>query len=262
MNGPGKRELLDRELTRLNVAVAGLQEVRWKDSGDLNLDNYKLFWSGHTNSAIQGVAIAVRKDITDCVHEWKPLSPRLIYARLRHSRGFFSIFSCYAPTNAADEEEKDIFFDLLSSELARVSRHDVVMVLGDLNATVGDDTQGYDAILGPHCNGLTNDNGYRTLDLAAANALKVSFSWFPHKEIHRITWYSNDRVTRKTIDHVLFSKRWNAVSDCRVFRSAELGCTDHRIVVSTVCIKLKRAHPKPLNTKLADVAKLVERENV
>ena len=63
MNGSGKSELLDRELTRLNVAVTGLQEVRWRDFGDLNLDNYKIFWSEHTTSAIQGVVNAVRKDI-------------------------------------------------------------------------------------------------------------------------------------------------------------------------------------------------------
>ena len=86
-------------------------------------------------------------------------------------------------------------------------------------------------------------------------------TWFPHKEIHRISWYSNDGVTRKTIDHILFSKRWNAVSDCRVFRSGELGCTDHRIVVATVNIKLKRTQPKSTTNRLADVAKLVDPED-
>lgn len=61
MNGPGKRELLDKALIRLDVVVAGLQEVRWKDFGNLNLDNYKMLWSGHTTSATQAVVITVRK---------------------------------------------------------------------------------------------------------------------------------------------------------------------------------------------------------
>ena len=260
LNGHGKCELLDRELRRLNIAIAGLQEVRLKGSGELSLTNYKILWSGH-DSATQGVALAIRKDLVNCLSEWKPIGPRLMQTRFRHTRGYFTIFSCYAPTNAASDVEKDDFFSQLSIEVARTSQHDVVFVLGDLNATIGGNRQGYERVLGPCCSGPTNDNGYRTLDLAVTHDLRLAFSWFPHKDIHRITWYSNDGVTRKTIDHILFSKRWNAVSDCRAFRSAELGCTDHRIVVATVSLKLKRVQPNSTIPRLADVAKLVDHEN-
>ena len=158
LNGPGKSELLDRELSKLNIAIAGLQEVRWQGSGELSLANYKLFWSGH-DFATRGVALAVRKDLVDCLTEWKPLGPRLIQARFRHTRGSFTLFSCYAPTNAATETEKDDFFSQLSSEVASASQHDIVFVLGDLNTTIGGSRQGYERVLGPCCEGPTNDNG-------------------------------------------------------------------------------------------------------
>ena len=244
LNGPGKTDLLNRELKKLNIAVAGLQEVRWTGSGETNLEGYKLLWSGHETMASAGVGIAIRRDLASCISSWRPISPRLIYARLHHSRGCFSVFSCYAPTNVSDQEDKDTFFGMLAEELGRIPQHDIVLVLGDFNATIGDCRNDYQGVLGPFCCGPTNDNGYRTLNLASANQLRAAFSWFKHKEIHRLTWYSNDGVTRKIIDHVLFSSRWHALSDCRVYRSAELGCTDHRLVVATVNVKLKRAQPK------------------
>ena len=44
------------------------------------------------------------KGHTPSIVTWEPLGPRLLYARLQHSQGHISIFTCYAPTEVADEE--------------------------------------------------------------------------------------------------------------------------------------------------------------
>ena len=53
-----------------------------------------------------------------------------------------TIIACYAPTEEAEEEEKDEFYEQLEEEIRTTPRHDVLMVIGDLNARVGEDNTG------------------------------------------------------------------------------------------------------------------------
>ncbi|KAG8190478.1 hypothetical protein JTE90_016716 [Oedothorax gibbosus] len=43
----------------------------------------------------------------------------------------------HAPIEDAEEEQKNEFYEDLNNEIARVPRHDVKLVLGDLNAKIG-----------------------------------------------------------------------------------------------------------------------------
>ncbi len=101
---PGYSNLLSAELTRLGITIAGLQEVRWKGSGEIDCDNYKIMWSGNDHHHTQGVALAIERKFASSITIWKALGPRLMYARLKHSQGFLSIFTCYAPTEVSSEE--------------------------------------------------------------------------------------------------------------------------------------------------------------
>ncbi len=52
--------------------------------------------------------------------------------------------------------------------------------------------------------------------------------------------YSPDGRTRKASDHILISRRWKSfVTNCRVYRGAELGNTDHRLLVAQLKLKLR-----------------------
>ncbi len=53
-----------------------------------------------------------------------------------------TIIACYAPTKEAEEDEKDEFYEQLEEEILTTPRHDVLMVIGDLNARVGEDNTG------------------------------------------------------------------------------------------------------------------------
>ena len=111
-----------------------------------------------------------------------------------------------------------------------------------MNATVGPTRDGVEHIVGPFTSsGNGNDNGARMIELCASHNLKVASTWFQHRQIHTLSWYSNTGITSKTIDHILVSGRWRIMSDCRVFRSAELGSTDHRLVAAKLHLHLKRS---------------------
>ena len=85
---------------------------------------------------------------------------------------------------------------------------DPTIVIGDLNASIGSDRIAHRSIIGPACSGFANDNEPRLLYFCASNDLRIGSSWFPRKRVHRLTWYSNDGVTRKAFDHVIISRRW------------------------------------------------------
>ena len=59
-----------------------------------------------------------------------------------------TIIQCYAPTNEADNVEKTDLYLALQSEIEKVPKHDVTIVMGDLNAKVGNDNTGNERMMG------------------------------------------------------------------------------------------------------------------
>ena len=78
-----------------------------------------------------------------------------------------SIIQCYAPTNDGDEEDKTLFYEQLQAELEEITRHDVIIIMGDMNAKVGDDNLGVERTMGRHGCGTINSNSERLVDFCA-----------------------------------------------------------------------------------------------
>ncbi|GAA6086232.1 craniofacial development protein 2-like [Tachysurus ichikawai] len=140
-----------------------------------------------------------------------------------------TVIVTYAPTDVADTDAEDAFFDQLHWAVGLASPHDII-ILTDTNAT------------------LSNNNGNRLLLFCHYNNLCVADTWFPQKLICYWTWYSPDGRTRKALDHILISRHWKSVvTNCRVYRGAELRNTDHRLLVAHLKLKLRaNQHTKTL----------------
>jgi len=50
------------------------------------------------------------------------------------------------PTNDAEEELKDEFYEKVQTILEETPRHDMLVITGGMNAKVGSDVQGYERI--------------------------------------------------------------------------------------------------------------------
>ena len=257
LTATGAATLLDKELARLDIGIAGLQEVRWLGSGELSAGDRKLLWSGGPDGGTRqyGVALAITHRLYSSLLSWKPISDRLLMARFAHTRGFLSVVVTYAPTEDSSAADKDTFYRDLDEIFQTIHSRDVRICLGDFNAVSGTDRIPEDQVIGPFSNVVANDNSDRFVGFCRDNGLRIAGTWFRLKDIHRWSWYSNDGVTRKEIDHVLVGTRWRALKGCRVTRSLEIG-SDHKAVCATRRLHLKRAHPRAEGSRRYDSDKL------
>jgi len=85
----------------------------------------------------------------------------------------FTIVHFYAHTNAGATEEEEAFCDLLEVTLHHVKESDIVILLGDLNAKIGDDNLGLKNVMGRHGLGTRNENGNMFIDLCVNYNLAI-----------------------------------------------------------------------------------------
>ena len=123
--------------------------------------------------------------------------------------------------------DKERFYEVLHGITTAVPKHDMLVVLGDMNATIGADNKGYEYM-----------------------------SIFPHKDIHKLTWTSPNGVTKNQIDHITIDRRFRrSLKDVKVRRGADVG-SDHELVVANIQLKLCRQSVEKSGRKRYDVDKL------
>lgn len=242
-------EDLRRVLEHYDSDITALQEIRWKGHGikkDRSKHRCDIYYSGGEKS-MYGVGFAVRGKARSCVMRWEPISERICLLRLRGKFQNFTLICVYAPTLAAKEDQSEAFYDNLDKVFGSIPDYDVKLVIGDLNAQVGKEDI-YQGIIGKHSlHHTTNDNGHRLIAFAASRQLVISGTFFPHLNIHKITWNSNDGKTKNQIDHILCDKRHASnILDVRSYRGANID-SDHHLVRAKLRCRIQ-ANPRE-NTK-------------
>ena len=104
---------------------------------------------------------------------WKPVNDHFT-ARFqsRHTNTTFVVK--YAPIEEAEEEEKDNFYDQCQDVFNEIPKHDMVLLLGDMNAQVDSNRQGLEHVIGPHGSAQqTNDNEERLPMFCTSNGICI-----------------------------------------------------------------------------------------
>ena len=95
-----------------------------------------------------------------------------------------SIVQCYAPTKNAELDEKEAFYSLLDKTLVSIKRSDIIAMMGDFNAQVGNNNQVIEHVIGRHgmpCD-KDNENGQLLIELCGKHGHVIGGTVFPHKE--------------------------------------------------------------------------------
>ena len=242
----GKSEIVLREMLRYQVQILGLSETRWIGTGEENFrEGVKLIYSGHSQQNArhtQGVALMLSKNAQKSLKSWEPHGPRIIEAFFKTSMKNINlrVVMCYAPTNEAEDTAKDDYFRKLESVIQRkYSTKDILLLIGDMNAKIGNNNDGYERIMGTHGLGIMNNNGERFADFCLENNLVIGGTVFPHKTAHKYTWTSPGDRVRNQIDHICISKKFRrSLLDVRTKRGADCN-SDHNLVIAKFQLKLK-----------------------
>ena len=254
----GKLAQVTSEMRRYNLHILGISESRWTGSGRYrtNTGETVLYSGRDDNLHHEGVAIILKKGIEKSLMEWKPINSRLMKVRLRGRHINITILQCYAPTNDSEEESKDAFYEQLQAELENTPRHEMKIVMGDLNAKVGADNTAHERSMGREGCGTSNDNGERLLELCAMHDLVIGGTLFQHPEIHKLTWCSPNGRDKNMIDHLMINGTWRrSLLDVRVRRGADVG-SDHHLVTATLRVKLRKNGPQKKRQQQFDVERL------
>nr|KAG5713359.1 hypothetical protein BaRGS_024907 [Batillaria attramentaria] len=128
---------------------------------------------------------------------WEPVNSRIITAKFITKKKDIklNIIQCYTPTNDAEEEKKDDFYQQLQTVIDRGGAKDMTILMGDFNTKIGSDNTGYEDTMVTHRLGQMKENGERFADFCALNQLVIGGSIFPHKRIHKATWRSPGHPT-------------------------------------------------------------------
>ena len=92
-----------------------------------------------------------------CVVEWKEVSSRLIWVRVKIYRESLVFISAYGSGSEKSKEEIEEFWNELSKCVGSFGRNESVVVLGDLNARVGNEV--IKGIVGRHGVPCRNESG-------------------------------------------------------------------------------------------------------
>jgi len=237
--------LVASELARLDIDIAALSEVRFAEQGSLSEQGacYTLYWSGKATDErrLSGVGFMMKTSIANRLHSL-PVghSDRIMSLRLPiQDNKFATLISVYAPTLQADLTVKEAFYQELHDLLQRVDSNDKVLILGDFNARVGQDSDVWKDVLGRHGIGNCNDNGRLLLEFCSEHNLVITNSLFHQRDRFKTTWMHPRSKHWHLLDYVLTRQRDSRdIHQTRVMPSADCY-TDHRLIRCKVAFVFK-----------------------
>ena len=57
----GKSDMVKQEMTRVNINILGISELKWRGMSKFNSDDHYIYYCGHESLRRNGVALTVNK---------------------------------------------------------------------------------------------------------------------------------------------------------------------------------------------------------
>ena len=130
-----KRCVIAKVFEERSLDVLAVCETKLKGKGEVWFGNVRGWKSGVGGGhGREGVALFLGDRLSECVTEIREVSSRVMWVKIRFGGELWAFVSVYGPGSERSEEEREEFWGLLNETVECI-----VVVLGDLNARVGDD---------------------------------------------------------------------------------------------------------------------------
>ena len=129
----------------------------------------------------------VQNEIKRNILSFEPQNERLCKLWIKGKSNYLSIISVHAPTEEKTDEGKEKFYEDLQIVHNKIPKHDIVTILGDLNAEIGKEDV-YKNFAGKHTlHEISNRNREWVCKYAIANNVKIIRTYYQPKRIHKGT---------------------------------------------------------------------------
>jgi len=236
---PGALKIIIDEITKYNLQIVALQEIRWPDKGSIKHKETTIFYSGCGDERHEfGVGFVINDRLLHNVNKFEAINKRICFIRLKISGQNIIIINCHSPTEDKDAETKDAFYEKMERTYDSLPRRAIKIIIGDMNAKICRKNVFRPTIGKESLHIVSNDNGTRFISFAMSRDIIITSTYFQRKDIYKQTWVSPDATTKNQIDHVTIDKlHCSWFKNIRSYRGAD-GDTDHYLVVATLTEKL------------------------
>ena len=133
----GKLEVVKQEMARVNVDILGISELKWTGMGEFNSDDHYIYYCGQESlrkkwSSHHGQQKSLKCSTWTQSQRWR----KDLYSFPRQTI-HVTVIQVYAPTSNAEEAEVEQFYEDLQDLLELIPKKDVLFIIGDWNAKVG-----------------------------------------------------------------------------------------------------------------------------
>ena len=133
----GKLEVVEQEMTRVNINILAISKLKWTGMGKFNSDDHYIYYCGKESLRSNGVAIIFNKRVWNAVLGSNLKNDRMISVHFQGKPFNITVIQVYAPTSNAEEAEVEQFYEDLQDLLELTPKKDVLFIIGDYNAKVG-----------------------------------------------------------------------------------------------------------------------------
>ena len=138
MLAPGKMEEIGREMIKFKYDLIALQEIRWKGQGEMKKKLYTVLYSGNEDRrGNRGTGFIISEKARRNILGFEPINERICKIRIKGKFRNISLLSVYAPTENAEEKEKEGFYSEVCRTIQKIPKYDMTIILGDFNSKIG-----------------------------------------------------------------------------------------------------------------------------
>ena len=93
-------------MTRVNVDILGISELKWTGMGEFNSDDHYIYYCGQESLRRNEVAIIINKRVQNAVFGCNLKNNRMISLCFQGKPLNITVIQAYAPTSNAEEAEQ------------------------------------------------------------------------------------------------------------------------------------------------------------
>ncbi|KAK3528571.1 hypothetical protein QTP70_003745 [Hemibagrus guttatus] len=184
----GKQPELVKEVERYRLEIVGLASTHSLGSGTQLLKRgWTLLYSGvpHGQRRRAEVGLLIAPQLSLHVLEFSPVNERAVSLRFRAGDRCLTVVLAYGPNGSV---EYPTFLVTLRGVLEGAPTGDSIVLLGDFNAHVDNDSDTWRGVIGRNGPPDLNSSGVLLLDFCVSHSLSIMNTMFKHKGAHQYTW--------------------------------------------------------------------------